>query len=115
MEIINFYENIGSNELSDNEKIFIEFQETIRRDNEEDKSHKFKSGDIYKMHTYKDAILRTEGAYVLYPGSREDIFKVDEIDAIPSVGAFPLNPGENGNEENSLSEFIKAILSKFII
>ena len=115
VEIINFYENIGSNELSDNEKIFIEFQETIRRDNEEDKSHKFKSGDIYKMHTYKDAILRTEGAYVLYPGSREDIFKIDETEAIPSVGAFPLNPGENGNEENTLSEFIKAILSKFII
>ena len=24
--------------------------------------------DVYKMHTYKDAITKTEGAYVLYPG-----------------------------------------------
>ena len=25
-----------------------------------------KNGDIYKMHTYKDSILKTEGSYVLY-------------------------------------------------
>ena len=28
----------------------------------------FKNGDIYKMHTYKDSILKSHGAYVLYPG-----------------------------------------------
>ncbi len=66
------------------------------------------------MHTYKDAILRTQGAYVLYPGSRDGIFKVNDNEPIPSVGAFPLNPGENGKEENDLGEFIKAVLFKMI-
>ena len=89
---------IGSQKLSDEQKEVINDEEdqiATQRDAEEEKSHKFKNGDIYKMHTYKDAILTTEGAYVLYPGSRDGIFKVDDNEPIPSVGAFPLNPGEN--------------------
>ena len=114
VEILDFYEKIASKELSDKEKISYELQEAIKRDNEEEKSYKFKNGDIYKMHTYKDAILRTEGAYVLYPGSRDGIFKVNDNKPIPSVGAFPLNPGENSEEEKDLSEFIKAVINNMI-
>lgn len=114
IEIIDFYEKITSNEISGKEKRFYELKEAIKRDNEEEKSYKFKNGDIYKMHTYKDAILRTEGAYVLYPGSREGVFKVNDNEPIPSVGAFPLNPGEDRGEEEDLAEFIKAVISYLI-
>ena len=31
----------------------------------------YKRGDLLKMHTYNDAIRRTVGSYVLYPGSGE--------------------------------------------
>jgi predicted component of viral defense system (DUF524 family) len=117
VEILDFYNKIGSQKLSDEEKKIInkkENQKATQRDVEEERSHKYKNGDIYKMHTYKDAILRTQGAYVLYPGSRDGIFKVNDNEPIPSVGAFPLNPGENRKEENDLGEFIKAVLFKMI-
>jgi len=117
VEVLDFYNKIGSQKLSEEEKELINEEEdqiASLRDDEEEKSYKFKNGDIYKMHTYKDAILRTEGAYVLYPGSREGIFKVDDNEPIPSVGAFPLNPGENRKEENDLVEFIRAVLIKMI-
>ncbi len=117
VEVLDFYNKIGSQKLSEEEKEVInkkENQKATQRDMEEEKSHKYKNGDIYKMHTYKDAILRTKGAYVLYPGSRDGIFKVNDNEPIPSVGAFPLNPGENGKEENDLGEFIKAVISNLI-
>lgn len=45
------------------------------RDKEEDEKRIYKYADIYKMHTYKDAIKGSLGAYVLYPGSESKIFK----------------------------------------
>lgn len=117
VEILTFYEKIKSANLA-HEKADInkkEEEEAIKRDSEEEKSYKYKNGDIYKMHTYKDAILRTEGAYVLYPGTKKDsIFKVDDANYIPSVGAFPLNPGQDGKEEDNLAEFIKGVISNLI-
>ena len=58
------------------------------------------------MHTYKDAILKTEEhmCFILVPGWT---FNVVPGEPIPSVGAFPLNPGENLKEGHDLGEFIK--------
>ena len=54
------------------------------RDSIEETDRIFKEGDIYKMHTYKDSILTTEGAYVLYPGNKtKQFFESNTI--IPSV------------------------------
>ena len=80
------------------------------RDRDEMSRRKYKDGDIYKMHTYKDAILRSEGAYILYPGDSSKVFRGVEDEKIPSVGAFPLTPGKLGEEENELASFIKAVL-----
>jgi len=80
------------------------------RAKEEMRRRKYKDGDIYKMHTYKDAILRSEGAYILYPGDSSKVFKGVKDEDIPSVGAFPLTPGKKGEEENELARFIKAVL-----
>lgn len=69
------------------------------------KDHIYKHEDVYKMHTYKDAILNTKGAYVLYPGNKAKIFREKE-EIIPSVGAFPLTPGNNREQEEELSRYI---------
>ena len=108
LEIKDFYEKIKL-EDNNNEKLIDE------RDAEEEIFHKFKDGDIYKMHTYKDAILNTEGAYVLYPGEREGLFMENRKYVIPSVGAFPLTPGNDQNEHIQLKLFIKKILNQLLI
>jgi hypothetical protein len=66
------------------------------------------------MHTYKDAILRSQGAYIFYPGDKRVLFRVKDEYEIPSVGAFPLTPGKNGFEEKELQNFIIAVIKKFI-
>ena len=110
-EVLQFYENISQEQSDENEIIEKEVEE---RDLEEETKRKFKYGDLYKMHTYKDAILKTEGAYVLYPGDDCKIFKVNENEPIPSVGAFPLTPGKNSEEETELISFILAVMKKII-
>jgi predicted component of viral defense system (DUF524 family) len=51
-----------------------------------------KRSDLLKMHAYRDAIRRTEGAYVIYPGrsQREMWYGFHEI--LPGLGAFGLRP-----------------------
>ena len=78
------------------------------------RDHMYKFEDVYKMHTYKDAILKTEGAYVLYPGEFPKIFRINENDLIPSVGAFPLTPGKNGDEEECLRSVILDAIDNII-
>ncbi len=56
----------------------------------------YQRGDLYKMHTYNEAIRRTVGSYVLYPGDNDQVDghkfpKYHEV--LPGVGAFALRPG----------------------
>ena len=112
-EVLSFYEQIGTDELTEKEE--NELTEKVeKRDYDEETYKKFKYGDLYKMHTYKDAILKTEGAYVLYPGDDCKIFKVNKEKPIPSVGAFPLTPGKNGIEEDELTLFIIKVIKNLI-
>lgn len=113
-EVLAFYENIPQQQLNEDDHNQAIENEIETRDLEEETRRKFKYGDLYKMHTYKDAILKTEGAYVLYPGDDCKIFRVNENEPIPSVGAFPLTPGKNGEEENELITFIIAVIKKII-
>lgn len=87
--------------------------EIDERDSIEENERIFKDGDIYKMHTYKDSILTTEGAYVLYPGNKtKQFFESNTI--IPSVGAFSLTPGNDEIEEDNLEVFIKNVLKTLL-
>ena len=113
-QILAFYDKIVQEEIKEDDKELEIENEVKKRDLEEETKKKFKYGDLYKMHTYKDAILKTEGAYVLYPGDDTKIFRVIDDKPIPSVGAFPLTPGKNGIEEEELSMFIKAVLRNII-
>ncbi len=73
----------------------------------------YKNADLLKMHAYKDAIRRTGGAYVLYPGDKS-INQKGFHEIIPGLGAFPVRPSkfESGIEE--LKEFIINVLEHFI-
>ena len=78
----------------------------------------YKRGDLLKMHTYNDAIRRTVGSFILYPGRNDNAengntgFRLyDEI--LPGVGAFAIRPGMDKKCENVLRDFIvKALTSK---
>ena len=105
VEIIKDFDKIGVEDNLD--------AEINKRDSLEEKSKLFKEGDIYKMHTYKDSILDTEGAYVLYPGDVTKRF-YESNTVIPSVGAFCLTPGEDDSEEDELEIFIKQVVKKFL-
>ena len=106
LEIADFYSKIDKTSKELDEEIDI-------RDNQEEKDYIFKDGDIYKMHTYKDSILKTEGSYVLYPGSITQRFYESDL-VIPSVGAFSLTPGNDDIEEDNLEVFIKEVLKTLL-
>ena len=103
LEIADFYDTIGK----DLDKKIDD------RDSLEERDYVFKDGDIYKMHTYKDSILKTEGSYVLYPGNKtKQFFETDTV--IPSVGAFSLTPGHEEFDEDELEKFIREVLKTLL-
>lgn len=69
----------------------------------------YKNADVLKMHAYKDAIRRTSGAYVLYPG-RETLKQKGFHEIIPGLGAFPLRPSKNDTGIGELKTFILEIV-----
>ena len=80
---------------------------------EEEKDHQasknYKRDDVLKMHAYKDAIRRTAGAYIIYPGDKNEIMRgFHEI--LPGLGAFAISPRD---KESGLSEF-KAFLNDVV-
>lgn len=103
-------EDLGSD--SDDDSYATEIKRTHLRD------------DLFKMHTYRDGILGSRGAYVLFPGDAhspgEDAaqhrvnirhpsgFGVPLVD-VPSVGAFPLTPGISPHQLASLGTFLAGV------
>lgn len=58
--------------------------------------------DLLKMHAYRDAIRRSSGAFVLYPGSDENPKVLNEFhELLPGLGAFVLRPDADGTAENA--------------
>lgn len=63
----------------------------------------YKRADLYKMHTYRDAIQDVRCAFVVYPGSEFVFFErggkacrnVASISQMDGVGAIPLRPADN--------------------
>lgn len=59
----------------------------------DDWSRTVNRADIYKMHTYRDAIREAVGAYVLYPGNLSVRYPAVNAAKVDGVGAVPLIPG----------------------
>jgi hypothetical protein len=76
-----------------------------------------KRDDLLKMHAYRDAIHRSAGAYVLYPGASEresEKFK-QYHEILPGLGAFALRPGEFDRPQGYavLERFLDDVLTHF--
>ncbi len=69
-----------------------------------------KRADLLKMHAYRDAVRRTAGAYVLYPGSLGADRQWHEFhEILPGLGAFAIRPGGEGTGIEALSRFLEAV------
>ena len=95
--------------------------EYLEEENAESVERVYRRGDLLKMHTYRDAIRRTVGSYILYPwtpppkrdgkdASLGTTFRVySEI--IPGVGAFAYSPANRTAARKVLSDFISDVIS----
>ena len=73
----------------------------------------YKNVDLLKMHAYKDAIRRSGGAYILYPGATDETFRgFHEI--IPGLGAFSVNPSPDNTDIKELSNFIDLVIDHLL-
>jgi len=97
--LLNFQANMNEKELNDE-----------KTDN---RKGIYKNADLLKMHAYKDAIRRTSGAYVLYPGS-EPLKRKGFHEIIPGLGAFPLRPSKTDSGIGELKSFIMEIVEHLL-
>ncbi|MCW3807777.1 DUF2357 domain-containing protein [Plebeiibacterium marinum] len=85
----------------------------IDTEKNENRKGVYKNADLLKMHAYKDAIRRTGGAYVLYPGDTS-VKKKGFHEIIPGLGAFPVRPSKTDDGINELKEFILEVIQHFV-
>lgn len=67
--------------------------------------------DLLKMHAYRDAIERSNGAYIMYPGDEERRYLAYH-EILPGLGAFPLVPVSTGESHGSdaLATFLDDVI-----
>lgn len=74
----------------------------------------YQRDDLLKMHSYKDAIRRTAGAYVLYPGEAGKVYKRKGFhELIPGLGAFAIHPSKTDNGREELKQFLIDVVAHF--
>ena len=101
--------DLGVDDLMDEEQM----SEALLNEKKEQEEGIYKRADLLKMHAYKDAIRRTSGAYILYPGTVERRLKgFHEI--IPGLGAFCLTPSNYDEELISLQVFLLKIVEHML-
>lgn len=86
---------------------------------EEERAGTFKRADLYKMHTYRDAIVGSRSVWIMYPGHETRFFAVDREatgDGVPAdranidgVGALPVRPEVDGTV--GLGELVRHLLT----
>jgi predicted component of viral defense system (DUF524 family) len=96
--------------VNNNDEVKIDSLEKEKRD---ERKGIYKNADLLKMHAYKDAIRRTGGAYVLYPGTEKHKEFVGFHELIPGLGAFAIRPKEGENGSAELGNFIDKIIAHF--
>jgi len=95
------------------QKIFGD-TEYINEEKEEQSKGIYKRADLFKMHTYKDAIRRTAGAYVLYPGSEKPYTFKGFHEILPGLGAFSIRPSKLNTGSEDLKIFLQNVIKHFL-
>lgn len=94
--------------LEDDTKNREELEDELNSEKNAQELGIYKRADLLKMHAYKDAIRRTSGAYVLYPGTENrEIKGFHEI--IPGLGAFCVRPGHWHDDSLYLKQFLSEV------
>jgi hypothetical protein len=110
-KVNNFYDLISKSkgeELTDEENNELLEEELI-----DEKKGTFKNQDLLKMHAYKDAIRRTAGAYVLYPGEGKNEPFRGFHELIPGLGAFVIKPSRDDKDKQHFKDFIRQVVANF--
>jgi len=89
-------------------------EENLDEEEEEQKRGTYKRVDLLKMHTYKDAIRRTEGAYVLYPGNDDKYTRKGFHEIIPGLGAFAIRPSKLNDGTFQMKKFLNEVVTHFM-
>lgn len=91
----------------------IEVDAPVDGDTPEDPSIAAKREDLLKMHAYRDAIRRSAGAYVLYPGAGPPELRAEFHELLPGLGAFPLRPKSDGGVDGAeeLERFVSLVFA----
>lgn len=102
----------GTGDERDSDKL----QEELSNEKAEQNNGNFKRVDLLKMHSYKDAIRRTGGAYVLYPGEVNDkpYIKAGFHELIPGLGAFAIRPSKTDTGAEELKKFLNEVVKHFL-
>ena len=100
--------------LSPNDELLSaeKLEKALNTEKREQKEGTYKRADLLKMHAYKDAIRRTAGAYIVYPGTKA-YNQQGFHEIIPGLGAFPIAPSANGEDMEPLREFLKEVVEHF--
>ena len=62
------------------------------------------------MHAYRDAIRRSAGAYIIYPGTQRKYYRgYHEI--LPGLGAFPLRPYTKDQDVSEIRAFLEQVVN----
>jgi predicted component of viral defense system (DUF524 family) len=84
-------------------------EETALREEDIESVANSQRDDLLKMHAYRDAIRRSAGAYVMFPGTSEPLQFREYVELIPGLGAFPLRPGSEVGS-SALRRFLDDVL-----
>lgn len=94
--------------LLEDKDVDANIEDDLAEEKKEQEMKIYKRGDLLKMHAYKDAIRRTSGAYVLYPGDENrELRGFHEI--IPGLGAFSIRPGHWQQDSVYLKQFLAEV------
>lgn len=84
-------------------------EQTALAEEDEERVGNSRRDDLLKMHAYRDAIRRSVGAYVMFPGTAEPLEFREYVELIPGLGAFPLRPGSDAGPM-ALRRFVDDVL-----
>ncbi len=93
--------------------------DSVEKEKRDERRGKYRNADLIKMHAYKDAIRRTGGAYVLYPGEGNPDDKNRPFrgfhEIIPGLGAFGVKPSADSKNTgiSEVAEFIETVIRHF--
>jgi hypothetical protein len=97
----------------DEDKELSEEDKIMNIEKQEEEKGIYKRVDLLKMHAYKDAIRRTSGAYILYPGSENKSLK-GYHEVLPGLGAFCLCPNSIEKDSKEIEHFLHDILQHML-